>query len=82
MSTLLNPIEAHERNIGQVFSDNYSFEIPPYQRPYAWEEAQVRELIGDLLHAMENAGAGGNIYFAGPDTRRGSERYPSARLYR
>ena len=28
-------IEAHERNIGDIFSDLYQFEIPPYQRPYA-----------------------------------------------
>lgn len=32
MPAPLNPIEAHERSIGQIFSDNYSFEIPPYQR--------------------------------------------------
>jgi hypothetical protein len=33
MPALLNPIDAHERNIGQIFGDEYSFEIPPYQRP-------------------------------------------------
>jgi hypothetical protein len=32
-------IEAHERTIGDIFSDAYEFEIPPYQRPYAWESA-------------------------------------------
>jgi hypothetical protein len=39
----LSPIEAHERTIGQIFSDDYAFEIPPYQRPYAWEEENARE---------------------------------------
>ena len=62
MPTLLSPIEAHESNIGQIFSDNYSFEIPPYQRPYAWEEDQAREILSDLLNAMDNAAASGNIY--------------------
>jgi hypothetical protein len=36
MTVQLNPIEAHERKLGEVFSDAYAFEIPPYQRPYAW----------------------------------------------
>lgn len=65
MSALLSPIEAHERNIGQIFSDSYSFEIPPYQRPYAWEMDQARELLDDLLSAMDNTQASGNIYFLG-----------------
>jgi hypothetical protein len=35
MSIELTPIDAHERSIGQVFSDTYAFEVPPYQHPYA-----------------------------------------------
>jgi uncharacterized protein with ParB-like and HNH nuclease domain len=58
-------IEAHERNIGDIFSDLYQFEIPPYQRPYAWEEEQARELLSDLLDAMDNRGASGGLYFLG-----------------
>jgi hypothetical protein len=65
MPALLNPIEAHERNVGQIFSDDYSFEIPPYQRPYAWEVEQARELLSDLFSAMDNKGASGRIYFLG-----------------
>lgn len=65
MQVTLNPIEAHERNIGEIFSDNYSFEIPPYQRPYAWEEEQARELLSDLFNAMDNTQVSGNIYFLG-----------------
>ncbi len=58
-------IEAHERNIGDIFSDLYQFEIPPYQRPYAWEEDQVRELLNDLLDAMDNRDVSGGLYFLG-----------------
>jgi uncharacterized protein with ParB-like and HNH nuclease domain len=61
----LSPIEAHERVIGQIFSDDYSFEIPPYQRPYAWEEEQARDLLNDLLDAMANTTASGGVYFLG-----------------
>ena len=40
--------------MGQIFSDAYAFEVPSYQRSYAWEEDQVRELLSDLLDAMDN----------------------------
>lgn len=65
MTTQLSPIEAHERTIGQVFSDTYAFEIPPYQRPYAWEQEQARELLSDLLDAMDNIATSGGVYFLG-----------------
>lgn len=33
---------AHEQPIQKVFSDDYVFRIPDYQRPYAW----TNELTG------------------------------------
>ena len=45
-------IRAEQQNLVQVFSDTYLFEIPFYQRPYAWEEEEVRELLEDLLNGM------------------------------
>jgi uncharacterized protein DUF262/uncharacterized protein DUF1524 len=65
MITQPNPIEAHERSVGQIFSDDYAFEIPPYQRPYAWEKDQTRELLSDLLDAMDNTDDSGGVYFLG-----------------
>jgi Protein of unknown function DUF262 len=58
----LSPIEAHEHTVGQIFSDDYAFEIPPYQRPYAWEVEQTSELLSDLLDAMDTGSSGG-VYF-------------------
>lgn len=46
-------IRADQENLVKVFSDAYFFEIPFYQRPYAWEEEQVGELLDDLLNGME-----------------------------
>ena len=46
-------IKASERNLNFVFSDDYLFEIPLYQRPYAWTTEQVDELLDDLLNAMD-----------------------------
>ena len=46
-------IKANEQNLNNVFSNNYFFEIPMYQRPYSWEEEQVSALLDDLLKAKE-----------------------------
>lgn len=46
-------IKANEKNLNAVFSDDYLFEIPLYQRPYAWTIGQVDELLDDLLSAMD-----------------------------
>ena len=45
-------IEAKELQLVSIFDDNYRFEIPEYQRPYAWTTEQTGELLDDLLHAM------------------------------
>lgn len=67
----LNPIEAHERAGGRVFSDEYAFEIPVYQRPYAWEVEQVRDLLNDLTQAMDGDGVhflGSIVLIKSPDS--------------
>ncbi len=46
-------IEAKEHNLGQVFRGDLFFEIPFYQRPYAWTTAEVNDLLSDLFDAME-----------------------------
>jgi uncharacterized protein with ParB-like and HNH nuclease domain len=61
----LSPIDAQEGSIGQVFSDTYAFEVPPYQRPYAWEVEQARELLDDLLDAMNDEAPSRTAYFLG-----------------
>ena len=45
-------ITAKEQNLIKVFSDDYVFEVPLYQRPYAWTTEQVDELVNDLTDAM------------------------------
>ena len=46
-------ITANEKNLVKVFNDDYIFDIPRYQRPYAWGREQVDDLMDDLLGAME-----------------------------
>lgn len=45
-------IKASEQDLNAVFSDTYLFEIPVFQRPYAWTTEQVDDLLDDLLYAM------------------------------
>lgn len=60
-------IEATELQLLKVFSDDYLFEIPEYQRPYAWTTEQVSELLDDILYAIGVEKAIGEIppYFLG-----------------
>jgi hypothetical protein len=44
-------ISASERPVGDIFSDGYRFEIPRYQRPFAWTTEQGGEMFDDLLGA-------------------------------
>jgi uncharacterized protein with ParB-like and HNH nuclease domain len=37
--------------IKELFSKNIN--IPPYQRPYSWQEEQVKALIDDIIEAWE-----------------------------
>lgn len=45
-------IEGKEFAIKDVFSDNFAFSVPNYQRPYAWEEQEAGELLDDLIQAL------------------------------
>lgn len=44
-------IHAAERPIGELFSDDFRFSVPRYQRPYAWTTEQAGEMFDDLLAA-------------------------------
>ncbi len=46
-------IDAGEIPLGKLFSDEFEFVIPEYQRPYAWGGEQTRQLLDDLMAALE-----------------------------
>lgn len=47
---------AHEQSLSKIFSDDYVFQIPGYQRPYSWTTEQARELFEDLTGFMSAVG--------------------------
>jgi uncharacterized protein with ParB-like and HNH nuclease domain len=45
-------IQAAEYPLQRVFSKDFAFTIPLYQRPYAWTHEQAEELLKDLITAL------------------------------
>ncbi|OGB04837.1 MAG: hypothetical protein A3G29_11180 [Burkholderiales bacterium RIFCSPLOWO2_12_FULL_64_99] len=60
-------LEAHDKLIREIFEGSYQFEIPDYQRPYAWTTEQATDLFDDLYSAMQDARVSGasSQYFLG-----------------
>jgi Protein of unknown function DUF262/Protein of unknown function (DUF1524) len=55
-------MEASERTISQILTEQIRYEIPPYQRPYSWERGNVEQLLDDVWESYE---AGEAEYFIG-----------------
>lgn len=45
-------MNAEEKTIGQILTESLRYEIPPYQRPYSWDQDNVRELLEDVEEAF------------------------------
>ena len=45
------PISATVVTLGELFSDQNQFRLPPFQRAYAWSTAQVSRLLTDVIEA-------------------------------
>jgi len=45
-------IKGEEHPIRKIFSDDFMFTIPLYQRPYAWTKEEAGELLEDLLTSL------------------------------
>ncbi|MCA0188831.1 MAG: DUF262 domain-containing HNH endonuclease family protein, partial [Proteobacteria bacterium] len=60
----MHTLTAKEQSLAKIFSDDYVFTIPGYQRPYAWGCEQAQELLDDLLAAL--AAAPGSLADAAP----------------
>ncbi len=61
-------IHATEKALFKVFSNDFAFSIPAYQRPYAWTREQASELLTDLLSFLGDGSESvtdANPYFLG-----------------
>lgn len=46
-------LTAHEHSLGKVFTSDYEFSIPDYQRPYRWGADQATQLLDDLEECLD-----------------------------
>lgn len=51
----MKQLQASEILLHKVFSSDYDFRIPEYQRPYAWGPEQAGQLLEDLTEAMSRS---------------------------
>ena len=47
-------IEAKEAKAGELFSEQFIFEVPIYQRPLSWAREHFEQLITDIMDAMNS----------------------------
>ncbi|MBI3444929.1 MAG: DUF262 domain-containing protein [Magnetospirillum sp.] len=65
---MVRTLSAQEQPISKIFGSDYVFNIPSYQRPYAWTMDHARDLLDDLVTFMESSsGSVANMppYFLG-----------------
>ena len=49
-----NNITGREYQLAKIFSSDFDYYIPPYQRPYAWGEEEAGTLFDDLYEFYQN----------------------------
>lgn len=62
---MINQISGSEYPLSKIFSSEFEYIIPSYQRPYAWGEEQVKELFDDLLTFYKDKKNASESYFLG-----------------
>ncbi len=76
-------IQAKELPLYKVFSNDFVFKIPLYQRPYAWTTEEAEQLLEDLVAASEETKKDIddiNSYFLGSIVLIKSEVQPNAQI--
>lgn len=76
-------IHGAEHPIQKIFSNDFAFTIPLYQRPYSWTTEQADELLSDLLDALPDASIqpqDGEPYFLGSIVLIKQEGKPAAEV--
>src|SRR5579883_125172 len=75
-------IRGKEHPLRDIFSDQFAFSIPPFQRPYSWKSEHANALINDLISFMREADSVNNLppYFLGSIVLIKKEELPDAEI--
>ena len=71
-----NRITGKEYALKDIFSQQFDYHIPPYQRPYAWTEEECETLFDDLYDFFLTEKT--DNYFLGSIVLKKEEDKPSA----
>jgi hypothetical protein len=72
-----SPFDAQTMSLGQLLASPNSFQTPPYQRSFAWDEDEAGQLLEDLVGALEAEDADGEGgYFLSMMVFMDAERTP------
>lgn len=52
------------KTVEEIVADNFEFIIPVYQRPYVWDDEEIKKLLGDILNTF-NTNSDNSNYFVG-----------------
>lgn len=52
----MQKLTAHEHPLRKIFSSDFEFKIPEYQRPYRWGTDQALQLLDDLEETSDRGG--------------------------
>ncbi|CCW13719.1 DUF262 domain-containing HNH endonuclease family protein [Rhodococcus aetherivorans] len=52
----MQKLTAHEHPLRKIFSSDFEFKIPEYQRPYRWGTDQALQLLDDLEETLDRSG--------------------------
>jgi uncharacterized protein with ParB-like and HNH nuclease domain len=53
------------KTVEDIVKENYEFIIPVYQRPYVWDDEEIKKLLGDILNTFTYANSNSSNYFVG-----------------
>ena len=75
----MSEIKGNEYPLSKIFSSDFDFFIPPYQRPYAWTEKESEELFDDLYSFWQKSGKD-EQYFLGSIVISKKENLPPSEV--
>jgi uncharacterized protein with ParB-like and HNH nuclease domain len=50
----MEKLDAEKKQVGGLFSQEYFFRIPEYQRPFSWDGDNFEDLVDDIKTAARN----------------------------
>ncbi len=71
--------ETYVKTVEEIVKENYEFIIPVYQRPYVWDDEEIKKLLEDIKNTFANSNESnyfvGNTYVIKSSNRQREKQY-------